>query len=168
MAKVAIVSDTHGYWDEVMDGYVADCDEIWHAGDFGNVAISDHLASLAVLRGVYGNIDNQALRRIHPENQIFEFEGVKVFMTHIGGYPPRYSPRVRRILAREMPDLHICGHSHIAKVIRDAERNLLHINPGAAGKTGFHHMRTMMRLEISGGKMSDLELIELGKRGSIG
>ncbi len=167
MAKVAIVSDTHGYWDEAMDRHVAGCDEIWHAGDFGSVALSDHLASLARLRGVYGNIDNHALRRIHPENLIFELEGIKVFMTHIGGYPPRYSPRVRKIIARETPDLYICGHSHIAKVMRDPERKLLHINPGAAGKTGFHQMRTMMRLEIMEGKISNLELIELGKRGSI-
>ncbi len=167
MPEIAILSDTHGHLDEAMIGHLRKADEIWHAGDFGSAELSDRLAALAPLRGVYGNIDGQKLRLIHPEIQIFTVEGLKVLMIHIGGYPPRYTPRVKALLEKENPDLYICGHSHIVRVMRDPQRGLLHINPGAAGKAGFHKIRTMITLEINGGKMENLKLIELGKRGAL-
>ena len=167
MPKVAILSDTHGHLDEAMIGHLQGVDEIWHAGDFGTPGLSDRLAALAPLRGVWGNIDGRTLRLIHPKEQLFTFEGIKVYMIHIGGYPPRYSPEVRKVLEREKPDLYICGHSHIVRVMRDTQRGLLHINPGAAGKAGFHKVRTMITLEIKEGKMENLKLIELGQRGAL-
>jgi len=167
MSKIAILSDTHGYIDDAMIHHLQDVDEIWHAGDFGSEELSDRLAALAPLRGVYGNIDGHKLRLIHPEIQVFQIDRIKVLMIHIGGYPPRYSPRVSALLDKDMPDLYICGHSHIVRVMRDTQRGLLHINPGAAGKAGFHKVRTMMTLEINKGKMENLNLIELGKRGAL-
>jgi len=167
MPKVGILSDTHGLLDEAMIRHLQGVDEIWHAGDFGTPGLSDRLAALAPLRGVWGNIDGRTLRLIHPKEQLFTFEGIKVYMIHIGGYPPRYSPEVRKVLEREKPDLYICGHSHIVRVMRDTQRRLLHINPGAAGKAGFHKVRTLITLEIKEGKMENLKLIELGQRGAL-
>ena len=167
MKKVGIISDTHGYIDQRILDHFADVDEIWHAGDIGIPEVSDKLASLKPFRAVYGNIDGAEIRRIYPLNQLFEFEGIKVFITHIGGYPGRYDARVKAIIKAEKPDLYICGHSHICKVMRDQENNLLHINPGAAGIHGFHQMRTIVTLHIEKGKMKDLKVIELGKRGDL-
>lgn len=165
MPKIGLISDTHSHLDEAITRHLENCDEIWHAGDFGSLEVSERLAALRPLTGVYGNIDDRDIRLIHPEDQLFVKEDVKVYMTHIGGYPGRYNPRARAILDREKPDLFICGHSHIAKVQRDQKRGLLHINPGAAGHAGLHVIRTIMTLKIENGRMSDLNVIELGKRG---
>ena len=167
MKKILLLSDTHGYLDTAIKKHCHWADEIWHAGDIGTTAVSDALKEIAPLRAVYGNIDGQALRLEFPENQNFTTEGVDVFMTHIGGYPPRYSARVKKILDTEKPHLYICGHSHILKAMPDKKRALLHLNPGAAGKQGFHHLRTMMRFQLQQGKVEKLEVIELGKRGAL-
>lgn len=165
MKTIVILSDTHGFLDPKIPVHITGCDEVWHAGDFGSVIISDSLADMAKLRGVYGNIDGKEIRSIHPENQLFTLEGIQVFMTHIGGYPGRYQPRVKQILQQEKPDLYICGHSHLCKVVRDTEIGLLHINPGAAGIEGLHHMKTIIKLVLDNGQIKDVRVIELGKRG---
>jgi len=162
--KVGLLSDTHGYLDESIFKYFDECDEIWHAGDIGSLKIADQLSSFKKFRAVYGNIDGSILRQSYPEELIFKFEGLKVFIKHIGGYPPKYNPEIRNRLDLIRPDLFICGHSHIVKIIKDHERKLLHINPGASGKYGFHHMRSIIRFGISEGKLENLQLIELGKR----
>ena len=167
MMKIGLLSDTHHYLDDKIFKYLEDCDEIWHGGDFGDITISDALAALKPLRGVYGNIDDKIVRSVHPLDNIFMCEDVKIYMTHIGGYPGRYSPHAREVIEREKPDLFICGHSHICKVMRDQKYNLLHINPGAAGVAGFHKIRTMATLTIIKDKITDLKVIELGKRGAI-
>lgn len=163
--KIGLISDTHGHVDEKVYKYFADCDEIWHAGDFGTIAVSDELRKIAPLRGVYGNIDGQDVRVSHPEHQKFTVEGKRVWMTHIGGYPGKYYPKIREEVYRLKPDLFICGHSHILKVMPDKRmKNLLHINPGAAGKTGFHKVKTIMTFEINGGKIEEMKVIEMGAR----
>ncbi len=164
MKRIGLLSDTHGYLDEGVKKHFAACDEIWHAGDIGSVAVSDTLAAWKTYRAVYGNIDGDKLRVMHPENQLFEVEGVKVFMTHIGGYPGKYVARVRDIILKERPKLYICGHSHILKVMFDKKLNVLHMNPGAAGISGFHQVKTMLRFVLDDGNIKDLEVIELGKR----
>ena len=140
-------------------------DEVWHAGDIGSTQVSDQIKALKPLRAVYGNVDNKELRVEFPLDQSFNIDGIEVFMTHIGGYPGRYTARVREVLLQKKPDLYICGHSHILKVQRDTKLDLLHMNPGAAGKHGFHQIRTMLRFNIDAGELKDLEVIELGKRG---
>lgn len=140
------------------------CDEIWHAGDIGNIAVTDALEKIALVRGVYGNIDGGVLRKIFPLNQIFEVDGVKVFMTHIAGTPGRYPARVSAEIRAHKPDIFVCGHSHILLVKQNPAFNLLHINPGAAGIQGFHQMRTLLRMDIHQGKIANLEVVELGKR----
>ncbi len=167
MKRIGLLSDTHSYFPEAVYEYFKDCDEIWHAGDFGTVEVSDRLAAFKPLRGVYGNIDGAALRVIHPLHQIFECEGMKVWITHIGGYPGNYNPKIRKQLLEEAPDLFICGHSHILKVIPDKKLNLLHLNPGAAGNEGFHKVKTMIRFAIHEKRIQDLEVIELGIRGLV-
>ncbi len=164
MKRIGLLSDTHGYLDDSVFQYFAECDEIWHAGDFGTLELSDRLAAFKPLLGVYGNIDGQDIRTVHPENQFFECEGMKVWMTHIGGYPGRYPAKIKEKLQINRPDLFICGHSHILKVIPDHQFKLLHLNPGAAGKHGWHKMRTMIRFSISDKKIHNLEAIELGMR----
>ena len=164
---IGLLSDTHHYLDDKIFKYLEDCDEIWHGGDFGDISISDRLAEIKPLRGVYGNIDDKVVRAVHPLDQVFCCEEVKVYMTHIGGYPGRYSPHAREVIDKEKPALFICGHSHICKVMRDEKNNLLHINPGAAGVVGFHKVRTMVTLSIDKAKITDLKVIELGKRGAI-
>lgn len=167
MKRIGILSDTHGHFPESLIHYFAECDEIWHAGDFGTIEVSDRLAEFKPLRGVYGNIDGQELRKVHPLHQRFVIEGVTVWMTHIGGYPGNYNPKIRKELTETPPDLFICGHSHILKVIPDKKLNLLHINPGAAGNEGFHRVKTMIRFSITENKIHNLEVIELGKRGQL-
>ncbi|WP_420601563.1 metallophosphoesterase family protein [Flagellimonas sp.] len=163
MTKILLLSDTHGHMDESILKYAAQADEIWHAGDIGNIAVTDKLKALKPLRGVYGNIDDHVIQMEFPEHNRFFCEGVDVWITHIGGYPNKYNVRVRDEIKRNPPKLFISGHSHILKVMNDKKLNLLHMNPGACGKQGFQHVRTMLRFVIDGEKISDLEVIELGK-----
>lgn len=164
MTKILLLSDTHGHLDTTILKYAAQADEIWHAGDIGNLAVSDTLKALKPLKAVYGNIDDATIQKEFPENQRFFCEGVDVLMTHIGGYPPKYNMRVREEIKANPPRLFISGHSHILKVMNDKKLGLLHMNPGACGKHGFHKVRTMLRFAIHTDKISDLEVIELGKR----
>lgn len=163
--KIGLLSDTHGYWDERYKHYFKDCDEIWHAGDIGAPLVSNELAAFKTLRAVYGNIDSYTERLIYPRFLFFECEGQKVLLTHIGGYPGKYAPDIYRELMALKPTLFVCGHSHIAKVQYDKKLELLHMNPGAAGNSGFHAIRTLMRFEINSGLIENLEVIELGRRG---
>lgn len=165
--KIGLLSDTHGYLDPAVFRYFASCDEIWHAGDIGTVTLAEELAAFKPLRAVTGNIDGAELRRMFPADLRFTIEGVEVFMTHIGGYPGRYPPRVRKILTEKPPKLFICGHSHILKVMPDKTLGLLHMNPGAAGMHGFHHKKTMVRFMLENATIKNLEVIELGLRGEI-
>lgn len=147
--------------------FVKQADEVWHAGDWGTAKVCDAIVEHRTLRGVYGNIDGQDVRVRFPKSNTFYCDGVKVTMMHIAGYPGRYNQDARALIAKEMPQLFICGHSHILKVQRDKKSSMLHINPGAAGNHGFHKIRTMVRFSIENGKVFDLEVIELGKRGLI-
>ena len=165
MIRIGLLSDTHGYLDPRVFHFFADVDEIWHAGDFGSLEVSEQLAEFRPLKGVYGNIDGPEIRHTHPLDQRFECGGMDVWMTHIGGHPGRYDRRVRPLLDQRPPDLFICGHSHILRVERDKKRNLLHLNPGAAGNQGFHVMKTMMLLTIAEGRVQRLQAVELGQRG---
>ena len=165
MMRIGLLSDTHGWLDPQLSEAFADCDELWHAGDLGNLAVADALLSTAKpLLAVYGNIDDTAVRQRYPLDLIFEREGLKILMTHIGGYPDKYNPAIRAEITKSPPKLFICGHSHILKVQFDKKLNLLHMNPGACGKYGFHQVRTMLRFEIDGDKIQSLEIIELGKK----
>ncbi|QHL86188.1 YfcE family phosphodiesterase [Nibribacter ruber] len=163
--KIGLLSDTHSYLDDRILALLEGCDEIWHAGDFGSVDVSERLAQVAPLRGVYGNIDDKDIRYLHPKNLRFDCNGLDVLMTHIGGYPGKYAPEVRAMIQANPPGLFICGHSHTLKVMTDPKHgNLLHLNPGAAGRHGFHKIRTMLRFEVEAGKVQKLQVIELGKR----
>ncbi len=165
MTRIGLISDTHGFIDPKVFKHFAECDQIWHAGDFGNIATSDQLSEFKPLRGVYGNIDGQDIRIVHPKDQRFLCEDIKVWMTHIGGYPHRYSKGIHDMLIKNPPDIFICGHSHILKIIYDKKLNLLHLNPGAAGNSGFHKVKTLLRFSITGKEIKDMEIIEMGKRG---
>lgn len=167
MKKIGLLSDTHGYVDPKVYELFSECDEIWHAGDFGDEKVSEELSKFKPLKGVYGNIDGTKIRVLHPQDLFFNCEGVKVLMTHIGGYPGNYYPDAYKKIIALKPDLFICGHSHILKVIPDKKNNLLHMNPGAAGKHGFHKIKTMLRFSIQNGKIEGLEAIELGLRGTL-
>ncbi len=164
MKKILLLSDTHSYIDDRILEYAKNADEIWHSGDFGNLEIIDELKKTGKLRGVFGNIDDAKIKAEFPEIAIFECEKVKVFMIHIGGYPNKYAPKVRQKLKEEKPQIFISGHSHILKVMYDKELEILHLNPGAAGKHGWHKTRTMLRFEINGEKIENLEVVELGIR----
>ena len=161
MKKIGLLSDTHSWWDDKYEKYFAECDEIWHAGDIGSMDLALRFEAIKPFRAVYGNIDDNKIRAAYPEFLRFTLEGVDVLMTHIGGYPGKYDPRVRTILFSNPPKLFICGHSHILKVMFDKKLNCLHINPGAAGKYGFHRVRTLIRFILNEGNISDLEVIEL-------
>ena len=162
MPKIGLISDTHGFLHPKVFDYFKDCDEIWHAGDFGTLELSDQLAAFKPLRGVYGNIDGQDIRVVHPLHNRFELEGMNIWMTHIGGYPGHYNPKIKKELMENPPDIFICGHSHILKVMTDKTlRNMLCINPGAAGIQGFHKVKTIIRFEISDKKISNMQAIEL-------
>ncbi|OEJ99985.1 metallophosphoesterase family protein [Roseivirga misakiensis] len=166
MNKIGLISDTHSFLDDRVFTYFKDCDEVWHAGDIGDPYVLDQLEEFKPVRAVFGNIDNQSLRARIPEVQSFTIDGLKVFMIHIGGTPPRYAKGVKSQLLEERPQLFICGHSHILKVMPDQNLNkMLYMNPGAAGHHGFHRERTLLRFSINESKISDLEVIELGKRG---
>lgn len=162
MKKIGILSDTHGCWDDRFSIYFNDCDEIWHAGDIGDYAIVERLQEIApVVRAVSGNIDHGMVKRKCPELEIFTVENVKTLLTHIGGYPGKWAKGMKNLLKEEKIQLMVDGHSHILKVIFDKELELLHINPGAAGKYGWHQVRTLVRLVIDGSDMRDCEVIEL-------
>lgn len=161
MKRIGLLSDTHSWWDDRYKKYFADCDEIWHAGDIGSMALAEKLEALKPFRAVYGNIDGQDLRTAYPEFLRFDVEGVDVLMTHIGGYPGKYNPKVKSIMDIKPPQLFICGHSHILKVMYDRKYNCLHINPGAAGNYGFHTVRTLICFTINEKEIKDLEVVEL-------
>lgn len=168
MTRIGLISDTHSYLDAKVFEYFKDCDEIWHAGDIGTSEVTDKLAAFKPMRAVYGNIDGHELRAIYPEDLVFELEGLKIYMTHIGGYPGHYSPRARKLIQLHQPDIFICGHSHILRVMRDKRfNNMLAMNPGAAGVHGFHKIKTLLRFTLDKGRILNLEAIELGKRGAL-
>ena len=164
MKKILLLSDTHSYIDNQILKFVKQADEVWHAGDIGDVIVSDTIKKLKPLRAVYGNIDNTEIRTEFPLDNKFSIENIDVWITHIGGYPNRYNPRIRDEIKKCTPKIFISGHSHILKVMNDKKLSLLHLNPGAAGKSGFHQIRTMLRFEINDSKIENLEVIELGKR----
>lgn len=163
---IGLLSDTHGFLDPDIWKYFDECDEIWHAGDVGSGSgILEEIQQRKPLRAVYGNIDGPDIKRLAPLNAVFTVSKLKVLITHIGGYPGRYTPRVRKLLDEHQPGLYICGHSHILKVMPDKKRQLLHMNPGACGQHGFHRVRTLLRFEISDeGQITQVQAIELGKR----
>ncbi|MGO2102366.1 MAG: metallophosphoesterase family protein [Psychroflexus halocasei] len=163
--KILLLSDTHSYIDDTILKYAKQVDEIWHAGDIGVLKVTDELKKCAPLRAVFGNIDNDEVRKEFPLHQRFNIQGMDIWMTHIGGYPNRYSKPIRDVIKQNPPDLFISGHSHILKVMRDKKLGLMHMNPGAAGVHGFHQERTMLQFEINQGKLENLNLIKLGKRG---
>lgn len=167
MKRILLLSDTHGYLDDRIRSHAMMADELWHAGDIGNIDLSDELKKIKPFRAVYGNIDDHQIRSEFPEHVLFDCEGLTVLMIHIAGTPPKYNPQVKQLLHTNKPELLICGHSHILKVIRDKENNLLFMNPGAAGVHGFHRMRTMLRFIITSGKIDNVEVIELGLRGKL-
>ena len=164
MKKILLLSDTHSHIDEVILKYVDQADEVWHAGDIGNLEVTDTLKNHKPLRAVYGNIDDDKARMEFPLHNRFFCEGVDVWITHIGGYPGKYNQEFKTEITNNPPKLFICGHSHILKVIYDKKLQLLHMNPGAAGKSGFHQVRTMLRFVIDGEAIKDLEIVELGKK----
>ena len=164
MVRIGLISDTHGFLDERVFRHFEECDEIWHAGDFGNIELADRLAAFKPLRGVYGNIDGKDIRAIYPEHLKFTCEEVSVWMTHIGGYPGKYNPKIKAEINQNPPGLFISGHSHILKVMFDEKIKCLHLNPGAAGKEGWHKVRTLLRFSISEKKIHTLDVVELGKR----
>ena len=163
MTKILLLSDTHGYMDDVILKYVKQADEVWHAGDIGNLEVTDAIKAHKPLRAVYGNIDDAKARAEFPEDNRFMCEGVDVWITHIGGYPGKYNLRIRNQIYQNPPKLFICGHSHILKVMNDKQLNLLHMNPGAVGKYGFQKVRTMLRFTIDENKIGNLEIIEFPK-----
>ena len=161
MKRIGLLSDTHAYWDERYVKYFSECDEIWHAGDIGSMELVMRLQEIAPLRAVHGNIDGGDVRRMFPEKLRWTCEGADILMTHIGGYPGKYDPRIRQQLYTRPPQLFISGHSHILKVQFDPQLQLLHINPGAAGLQGWQTVRTLVRFTVEEGKFKDLEVIEI-------
>ena len=160
MKKILLISDTHGYIDDRIIQYAKESDETWHAGDIGELKVVDEIKKVTTLRAVYGNIDNSKIRAEYAEDLRFKIEDMKIWITHIGGYPNKYNLRIRQEINYNPPDVFICGHSHILKVINDNKLNLLHINPGAIGKHGFQQVRTMIRFQIIKSKIQNLEVIE--------
>lgn len=166
--RILLVSDNHSFVSNELDPYISWADEIWHAGDIGDLeSLSPFLSSGKKFRAVYGNIDTADIRFAYPSEISFEIGGIHVFMTHIGGYPRKYAPNIARKLQALKPDLFICGHSHILKVLPDPKFSLIHMNPGAYGHHGFHKIRTVLKFEISGGKIEAVEAVELGLRGTV-
>lgn len=163
--KIGLISDTHSYWDEAILDHLKGCDEIWHAGDIGNQEVADQLEALAPCKMVYGNIDDKAMQSRYPEQQIMEYDGLRVLMIHIGGKPPKYAKGIKKLLKEIEPNVFVCGHSHILRVMPDEENKLLYMNPGAAGQQGFHRVRTLLLFEIREGRMQNLRVVELGLRG---
>lgn len=166
--KIGLLSDTHGYLDTSLLSHFEHCDEIWHAGDIGALAVLDELQAFKPVRAVFGNIDSHDIRIRTEEHARFTIEGLNIWITHIGGYPPRYNPPTRKELKTNTPDIFICGHSHVLRVMRDpALSQMLYVNPGAAGREGFHPMRTALKFTLDSGAIRDMAVIELGKRGAI-
>jgi len=164
MTRIGLLSDTHGYLDDAVFKHFEQCDEVWHGGDFGTMAIAESLKAFKPLKGVYGNIDGYDVRSVYPEKLVWNCEAVTVYMTHIGGYPNRYATGIKQELLNNKAKLFIAGHSHILKVIYDDKINCLHMNPGAAGKQGWHMVRTLLRFTIDGSNIKDCEVIELAGR----
>ena len=164
MTRILLLSDTHSYIDDRILDYANDADEVWHCGDCGSMTVIEELEKIKPIRGVYGNIDEAKIRTIFPEVLSFKCEDVEVLMIHIGGYPGKYSPLAKKEIAEKKPKLFISGHSHILKAMHDKKNNLLHLNPGACGKSGWHKVRTMMRFTVNKEEIKDLEIIELGSR----
>lgn len=171
MTQIGIISDTHGFLDERVFHHFKDCHEVWHAGDVGSVDIITKLEEFKPLRAVYGNIDGGSVRIRCPEHQHFVCEGFNIWITHIAGYPGRYAwpflQSLRNITAKEKPDLMVCGHSHILKVIKDNQHGMLTLNPGAAGRSGFHQVRTLIRMQLHNKEIKKMEAIELGSRSKL-
>ncbi len=167
MKRIGLLSDTHGFLDEKIFQYFETCDEIWHAGDIGSMEVANQLEEFKPLRAVHGNIDVADIRQKYPLDLRFQCEGMAIWMTHIGGYPGRYHPRIKAILVQQPPKLFICGHSHILKIMWDKTFNLWHINPGACGKEGFHQVKTIVRFSLDADTIKDMEVIELGSRGTV-
>ena len=165
MTRIGLISDTHNYLDEQVFKHFQQCDEIWHAGDFGTITIADDLKAFKPLKGVYGNIDGYDVRSLYPEKLIWNCEDVRVYMTHIAGHPRKYAPGIKQQLIENNARLLISGHSHILKIVYDDKINCLHINPGAAGRQGWHKIRTIVRFSIDGSNIKACEVIELGSRG---
>ena len=165
MKKIGILSDTHGMLDERVFEHFALCDEVWHAGDIGSLEVLNKLQAFKPLRAVWGNIDGHDIRILLPQHNRFMCENVKVWLTHIGGYPGKYDPSVRSLLYTDPPMLFICGHSHILRVMYDKKLRFLYMNPGAAGKFGIHRVRTLLRFVLDAGDIRDLEVVELGENG---
>jgi len=161
MKRIGLLSDTHGHWDERLTSFFDSCDELWHAGDIGDIETADKIAKFKPFRAVFGNIDGGELRISYPKYQLIKCEEVNVFMTHIGGTPSRYEKSIIPLIEANQPNLFICGHSHILKVMFDSKRNLLYMNPGAAGTAGFHKFRTALRFNIDGKEIKDLEVLEI-------
>lgn len=167
MKKILLISDTHSHFDDKLIKHIESVDEVWHAGDIGDIELCKNIEKLKPLKAVSGNIDGANINTIYPENLIFICEEVKVFMTHIGGYPGKYNPAAKKVLLNEKPSLFICGHSHILKVMFDKELNLLHMNPGSCGREGFHKIKTAIRFTIDGDEIKNAEVIELGLRNKV-
>ena len=162
MTRIGLLSDTHGFLDPKLLVHFKDCDEIWHAGDFGSVEVSEKLENFKPLKGVYGNIDGHEIRKIHPLDNRFHLEGFDVWMRHIGGYPGRYDQNLKPALFQNPPDILVCGHSHILKIVKDKRlNNMLVLNPGAAGKQGLHKIRTILRFALNVGQIENMQVIEL-------
>jgi len=166
--RIGLLSDTHSHLDARVFDHFKEVDEIWHAGDIGDLTVADQLAAFKPFRAVYGNIDDKVAQTRFPEDCWMDVEGVRVWMTHIGGAPPNYNPRIKKVLKEKIPQVFICGHSHILRVVRDpAYQRMLYLNPGAAGNHGFHTIKTLVRFELAAGEVKKLEVIELGKRGAL-
>jgi uncharacterized protein len=166
--RIGLLSDTHSYLDPKVFDHFKNVDEIWHAGDMGDVRLVDELAKFKPLKAVFGNIDDKDLQVRFPEDLWLEYEGISVWMTHIGGAPPNYNPRIKKLLKQRVPHIFICGHSHILRIKRDPNfNNMLYLNPGAAGNHGFHAIKTLVRFELIKGEIKNMEVIELGKRGQL-
>ncbi|MEI8201683.1 MAG: metallophosphoesterase family protein [Bacteroidota bacterium] len=163
MTRIGLLSDTHGFVNPTLFNFFKDCHTIWHTGDIGSTDVVDELKLIAPVAAVFGNIDDWEIRNLFPEFNIFQCEEVKVMLTHIGGYPPRYYPSIIKKLEEEKPALFACGHSHILKVMYDEKHSLLHVNPGAAGRQGMHHVSTAVRFIIDGKEIKELEILEMKK-----
>jgi uncharacterized protein len=167
MKKIGLMSDTHGYLDEQLFDIFKNCDEIWHAGDIGNIEVADKLANFKPFRAVFGNIDDKKIQSVYPEHLFFELEGVSVLMIHIAGAVPRYNSKTKNLILKHQPHLLICGHSHILKVQPDNLHNCLYINSGACGIEGWHQVKTVLRFELENAKLQNMEAVEMGKRAKI-
>ena len=162
--KIGLISDTHGHWDDKFYKYFQYCDEIWHAGDIGQINITDKLNKIAPLKGVYGNIDNNTIRQEFSKELLIKHGNLNIYMTHIGGAPLKYNKYCKEIFKKYSPQVFICGHSHICKIVYDKNFKLLYINPGASGKIGFHRVRTIIRFELHHDSIKNVEVVELGLR----